>query len=277
VLGLPGCGNRVQPAPFLDAAMNTDPSSQFYGQVGINVAEYPDLAPIGGAVTVRVQNVPADATFFVPDGGVLLVHRDASGSDYDFVAVQSLCPHQQCPLGYSASNDKVECPCHGSQFLAAPAPGDPTSYAGQVTHLPARDDLGAWKCTVMGARVHIDFLTPLTGGVAAAAVVNGTVTIPIAMLPALATVGGSTVLSPTGLGDTLLLVRADAATVQTVSATCTHAACKVRYDAAGADLRCPCHGSTFTLDGAVTNGPATRALKSYLTDFDGTTIVVHVA
>jgi Rieske Fe-S protein len=43
-----------------------------------------------------------------------------------------------------------------------------------------------------------------------------------------------------------------------LSAVCTHRHCIVQ--ARQSDLVCPCHGSTFTAEGAVTHGPARRAL-----------------
>lgn len=42
---------------------------------------------------------------------------------------------------------------------------------------------------------------------------------------------------------------------------CTHGACYLEWRAASAHLECPCHGSTFGLDGAPTRGPATRPLR----------------
>src|SRR3954465_13317057 len=46
-----------------------------------------------------------------------------------------------------------------------------------------------------------------------------------------------------------------------MSAVCTHRKCPVRpHDT---DLRCPCHGSRFDLDGHVTKGPATRDLPRF--------------
>jgi Rieske Fe-S protein len=45
------------------------------------------------------------------------------------------------------------------------------------------------------------------------------------------------------------------------TAVCTHQRCIVVVDNAG--TRCPCHDSTFDPDGAVTQGPATRALPNH--------------
>lgn len=53
-------------------------------------------------------------------------------------------------------------------------------------------------------------------------------------------------------------------TYEVISATCTHEGCLV--NAVKTDLACPCHGSTFNgFTGAVINGPASRALKKYVT------------
>ncbi len=45
---------------------------------------------------------------------------------------------------------------------------------------------------------------------------------------------------------------------------CTHGDCYVEWDEAVASVRCPCHNSLFDIDGQVLQGPADRALKSYL-------------
>jgi cytochrome b6-f complex iron-sulfur subunit len=50
----------------------------------------------------------------------------------------------------------------------------------------------------------------------------------------------------------------DAKGVHAISLTCTHLGCVVKPGPAG--FECPCHGSRFAADGAVTKGPAPRPL-----------------
>jgi cytochrome b6-f complex iron-sulfur subunit len=45
-----------------------------------------------------------------------------------------------------------------------------------------------------------------------------------------------------------------------LSSYCTHRRCKLRPEEGNQSLLCPCHGSTFTLEGKVTEGPAKRDL-----------------
>ena len=46
-----------------------------------------------------------------------------------------------------------------------------------------------------------------------------------------------------------------------LNSLCTHQGCTV--DWAGSEFSCACHGSKFSADGEVTNGPATEALSAY--------------
>ncbi|MBL8941401.1 MAG: Rieske (2Fe-2S) protein [Archangium sp.] len=54
---------------------------------------------------------------------------------------------------------------------------------------------------------------------------------------------------------------------------CTHGACDV--EARENELYCPCHGSRFALDGAVLQGPATRALRAFRVVREGETLLLE--
>ena len=45
-----------------------------------------------------------------------------------------------------------------------------------------------------------------------------------------------------------------------LSATCTHLGCRVNWDAANKQFKCPCHGGVYARDGAVVSGPPPRGL-----------------
>jgi cytochrome b6-f complex iron-sulfur subunit len=78
-------------------------------------------------------------------------------------------------------------------------------------------------------------------------------------------------------GKPLLVVRTSETTFAALSAVCTHAGCTVRYAAAAHDVACPCHGSTFALDGKVTRGPATLPLSQFATTFDAASQSLTIA
>ena len=48
------------------------------------------------------------------DPGIVI--QPVAGS---FVAYDALCPHAGCTVGYSAANQVIACPCHGSEFDVA--------------------------------------------------------------------------------------------------------------------------------------------------------------
>lgn len=56
------------------------------------------------------------------------------------------------------------------------------------------------------------------------------------------------------------------------SAVCTHSGCLINAVADGT-LNCPCHGSKFSLDGAVVRGPAARPLTEETITVQGDSIV----
>jgi cytochrome b6-f complex iron-sulfur subunit len=69
-------------------------------------------------------------------------------------------------------------------------------------------------------------------------------------------------------GEKLLIVRTAADDFVVLSATCTHQGCTVGYLVASKVAACPCHGSRFSLSGAVTQGPATQPLGRYSSTYD---------
>ena len=91
---------------------------------------------------------------------------------------------------------------------------------------------------------------------------------------ALRTVDGARVINFEG--KRLLIIRIEADRFLVLSAVCTHSGCTVRYAPASTDILCPCHGSTFALDGAVTNGPADAPLATYDTSYEKAVDVVRV-
>jgi cytochrome b6-f complex iron-sulfur subunit len=274
-----GCGNDVAPAPIIDVLVRDDPGQPgTYGTIALPISTYPDLAP-GGAVTLRIASLPpGERPFDVPSGGVLLIHRAAQDGSDEFVATRADCPHQGCPLGYSAGDDQIQCPCHGSRFRAYSVPSDPTNLcAGQVLHLPAPASLRVYRVIASGGIVTIDLKTDQSCGVTPLVVDGGKITIAVVDHPALGAVGGTLAARPVGFSDTLLIARIGPDAVTVVSAICTHDAGQVGLPPMGDRLRCPWHGSEYDYEGRVLRGPATRPLRRYPVTFDGATIVITVS
>lgn len=61
-----------------------------------------------------------------------------------------------------------------------------------------------------------------------------------------------------------------------ISSTCTHQGCTIGFNPTANNFPCPCHGSVFSTTGAVINGPATVALKSYSVSKSGNSIIIQL-
>jgi cytochrome b6-f complex iron-sulfur subunit len=58
-----------------------------------------------------------------------------------------------------------------------------------------------------------------------------------------------------------------------LTAVCTHEQCTVT-GFQNSQYVCPCHGSQYSTSGAVTMGPATRALQQFSTQFSTPTLTI---
>ena len=61
----------------------------------------------------------------------------------------------------------------------------------------------------------------------------------------------------------VLIIRKSGIDITAYSAACSHLNCLIGYRKNENDIICNCHGSTFTLDGIPTKGPAVKPLKKY--------------
>jgi Rieske Fe-S protein len=71
--------------------------------------------------------------------------------------------------------------------------------------------------------------------------------------------------------DDIVVTQPSAGVFNGLSATCTHAGCKVSEVVDGT-INCLCHGSKFNLDGSVANGPAKRPLEAKPVSVEGDSI-----
>lgn len=72
----------------------------------------------------------------------------------------------------------------------------------------------------------------------------------------------------------IIVARTQSNSFIAVSQVCTHEGTSVVFQGGNNRFFCPNHGATFATSGAVTNGPATKALASYNTQLTGNTLRV---
>jgi cytochrome b6-f complex iron-sulfur subunit len=91
-----------------------------------------------------------------------------------------------------------------------------------------------------------------------------------ALYAALSTVGGFVITSQG------IIVANTPAGYVAIDSTCTHQGCTIGYSSAANNFPCPCHGSIYSVTGAVVNGPATVALKSYSVSKSGNILTISL-
>jgi Rieske Fe-S protein len=109
------------------------------------------------------------------------------------------------------------------------------------------------------------------------AVTNNTIVIPLADFPPLMKAGGSIVGQAKGYANPIVIARVRDDSISALDAICTHMRCTVAYNALNISLDCPCHGSTYEVDGTVIGGPAPRPLRVFSVAFDATNVTITLA
>ncbi len=100
------------------------PVSLLFGKrLSIDLDQVPKLKEIGGHITIRLMNQD------------VLLLRD---SEKSLRIINARCTHKGCTVKYSEKDNRLECPCHGSQYdlngnvLRGPAPRPLTTYSGEI-------------------------------------------------------------------------------------------------------------------------------------------------
>lgn len=91
------------------------------------------------------------------------------------------------------------------------------------------------------------------------------VSLDVARYPELQVVENAIQLEVKDLPSPIVIVRMKENGFVALSPICGHLGCTVRKDQS--QFRCPCHGSTYSLDGAVVRGPSERSLTVYRSEF----------
>ena len=110
---------------------------------------------------------------------------------------------------------------------------------------------------------------------------SNTLVLALSQYPALAQVGGGVALTDNRYSDPvcgqngLIVLQPSQGKFVALSTSCTHACCTVNLQ--GGQLFCPCHASTFDLQGNVTGGPAPASLPSLPVCSDGQNVYVQLA
>lgn len=103
---------------------------------------------------------------------------------------------------------------------------------------------------------------------------NKKITIPFSDFPDLMKLGGSLVGRSSGYRNPIVIAQPTQGMFVALDAICTHMNCTVSYNALNVELDCPCHGSTYEVDGTVIGGPAPLPLTSFTASSDGTSVTV---
>ena len=99
---------------------------------------------------------------------------------------------------------------------------------------------------------------------------GNTITVNNVSATALANVGSAALVN-----NSILVTQTGQGVFSAFTAACTHEGCTITGFQSGAFV-CPCHGSQFNSSGAVQQGPATRALQRFTTQFTNNVLTITV-
>jgi Rieske Fe-S protein len=74
--------------------------------------------------------------------------------------------------------------------------------------------------------------------------------------------------------DVLFVIKASDTKINVLSASCPHVGCKLHFNATVKQFDCPCHASSFSIDGVKLGGPAPRNMFSATYEIQNGSIVV---
>lgn len=77
--------------------------------------------------------------------------------------------------------------------------------------------------------------------------------------------------------DVLFLIKKADDEIAVLDAACPHVACKLHWNDASSEFDCPCHESSFTIDGVLLGGPAPRDMYAAAFEIvDGEIVVSEI-
>lgn len=249
--GVAGCARRVPLERIIDLPAPID------GIITLSPDLAPELAKLNGAVLVH----PPGSQLKVPDSPALLVVTAGLGPPRKVLAFSARCTHASCEVSWVGEDREIECPCHLSRFASD----------GNVVHPPALKGLATYPVTEDAGTISIQIYP---GDGTFPAVKDKKVTLNVPDYPELQRDGGVVEGRSAGYPYPIIVARVSGG-LQVLSALCPHLGCTVQP--AGGGFACPCHGSTFTISGSVTQGPALSGLSTLLTDPrapDGTLVIL---
>ena len=123
-----GCSKSDSPAPAQPTGSNNNTNKAIDFTINITASPFTSLSTAGG--------------FYVDKTNNIIIARTLTN---EFLAVSSLCTHQQVTVDYQASNNRFVCSAHGSVF----------SSTGSVLNGPAGERLKQFKTTLTGNNLRI--------------------------------------------------------------------------------------------------------------------------